>query len=219
MSTAEQSQGATESIPSKLGKFATEQIDKAEVTVTKGVSTVRDSTNTIISKAEEQILKLNKALYETKNGISSGIDTAIKETEGQLKGITPELKKMGEDAIKTAKGKLDGIVDDVEGQLESQKDALVKTAQDQIESAASRRRARSTSFGGLGEDQATKVLDAVKAQVGYGRSKARRTWRTRSTTRSSRLALTFARSSRRRYQGARITMARRPRSRRTLMLS
>ena len=35
-----------------------------------------------------------------------------------------------------AKDKLDGLVDEVEGKLESQKDALVKTAQDQIQSAA-----------------------------------------------------------------------------------
>ena len=96
MTTAASSDGATESIPSKLGKFASEQIDKAEVTVTKGVSTVRNSTNTIISKAEDQIITLNKALFETKNKISGGIDTAIKETETQLTGITPELKKMME---------------------------------------------------------------------------------------------------------------------------
>ena len=60
---------------------------------------------------------------------------------------------------------VNGLANDVEGQLESKKDALVKQASEQIDKAAKTAKDKVDEVGKMGEDQATKVLDAVKAQA------------------------------------------------------
>lgn len=60
-----------ESIPAQLGRYAVEQIDKAEVTVNGAVAKVRDGTNDVIGKAEEKLIEVNGKIQSTKNDISA----------------------------------------------------------------------------------------------------------------------------------------------------
>src|SRR4051812_6325269 len=110
---------ANESVPSKLGRFAGETIDKAEVAVSTATGKVREATGKIIGVAEDTLGTLNTTVLKTKDTVSNGINTAINEAETKLKGITPPLKKMGEDAIEKVRGQLDGLAGEFESKLVS----------------------------------------------------------------------------------------------------